>query len=153
LGPTQVVSATITGYGFPDNAPPSAQISHPVLHSIAGGIGTYDDPITFATEPQNNAQFPYGMKIYVPFLQRYFIREDDCTNSGPSFGSGNATCTGIHFDLWVGGDGLKQGNPLANAVIKCEDQITNNNVQVTVNPPSGLPVTMGPVFLNGGCNP
>src|SRR5262249_39093747 len=41
-------TAYITGYGWPDNTPPSANISNPVVHQSAGGTGTYADPITIA---------------------------------------------------------------------------------------------------------
>jgi hypothetical protein len=41
-------SAYITGYGWPDNTPASADISNPVIHQSAGGSGTYADPITIA---------------------------------------------------------------------------------------------------------
>src|SRR5688572_11781310 len=45
----QTIHAYLTGYSFFDNTPPaSATISHPVLHSLAGGIGTFDDPVTVA---------------------------------------------------------------------------------------------------------
>src|SRR5690606_21632608 len=43
------IRAYITGYSYFDNTPPgSAVVSHPVLHTVAGGQGTYDDPITVA---------------------------------------------------------------------------------------------------------
>ncbi|GDY30080.1 hypothetical protein [Gandjariella thermophila] len=41
----------VTLYGARDNDPPgSSDISYPQIHSQAGGTGTYDDPITFATD-------------------------------------------------------------------------------------------------------
>ena len=86
------VKATITFYGWPDNAPPGNKIAHPVLHDRAGGDGTYCNPTTFATERKNNKRIPYGIKIYVPFLKQYFIREDLCTTSGPPTGSGSNGC-------------------------------------------------------------
>lgn len=39
----------LTGYSYWDNTPPaSAIIGRPVIHTIAAGIGTYDDPVTLA---------------------------------------------------------------------------------------------------------
>src|SRR5580698_5617316 len=94
IDPTNV-NATITFYGWPDNSPPGNKIAHPVLHEVASGDGTYCNPTTFATEPKNDVKIPYGIKIYVPFLQQYFIREDDCTHSGPHRGHGSNGCTGL----------------------------------------------------------
>ena len=76
------VKATITFYGWPDNSPPGNKIAHPVIHNAASGDGTYCNPTTFATERKNDDRIPYGIKIYVPFLKQYFIREDDCAHSG-----------------------------------------------------------------------
>ena len=52
---------------------------------------------------------PYGIKIYVPFLKQYFIREDLCAASGPPTGSGSNGCYKLWFDLWVGGNGEVEG--------------------------------------------
>jgi hypothetical protein len=51
-------------------------IAYPVIHKSAGGTGTYYDPITAAS---GKAELAVGTKIYVPFLHRYFILEDDRT--------------------------------------------------------------------------
>ena len=53
IDPT-TVQATITFYGWPDNAPPGNKIAHGVVHKHAGGDGTYCNPTTFATERANN---------------------------------------------------------------------------------------------------
>ena len=76
VDPTNV-QATITFYGWPDNSPPGKKIAHPIIHRRAGGDGSYCNPTTFATERSNNKRIPYGIKIYVPFIKQYFIREDD----------------------------------------------------------------------------
>src|SRR5262249_21475793 len=73
----------LTFYGFWDNSPPGVDIAHPVIHSGAGGKGTFNDPITFAVAPQVQNVMKPGTKIYVNFLKKYFIMEDDCTASGP----------------------------------------------------------------------
>jgi hypothetical protein len=139
----QTATATITFYGWPDNSPPGNAIAHPVIHQVASGSGTWCDPTTFATETSNNRRIPYGMKIYIPFLQQYFVREDDCSN-----------CTGLWLDEWVGG--TKNSN--MNAVLKCEDTLTpNGQVQVILNPKSNMPVKFpGPLYTdnpppNGTC--
>jgi hypothetical protein len=143
IAPTPV-KATITFYGWPDNTPPGNAIAHPVLHKVASGSGTYCDPTTFATEPKNNRQIPYGMKIYVTFLQQYFIREDDCTPSGPKHGHGNNGCYQLWFDLWVGGDRASKPHD----VFACENALTpNGKSNVILNPKAGLPVRYpGPIY-------
>ena len=143
INPTNV-TATITFYGWPDNAPPGDKIAHPVLHHVASGDGTYCNPTTFATEPKNDGEIPYGIKIYVPFLQQYFIREDECTHSGPHRGHGSNGCTGLWFDLWIGGD----KNSIPHAVFWCENHLTpGSKVQVVLYPQDNLPVeNAGPIY-------
>ncbi|HTV72386.1 MAG TPA: hypothetical protein VME66_01590 [Candidatus Acidoferrales bacterium] len=148
-GATKDVSATITFYGWPDNSPPSNQIeypasSYPTVHDVASGSGTYCDPTTFATEPADLTLVPIGTRIYVNFLQKYFVLEDGCLPSGPSFGGGSNGCYGIWFDLWVGGSAKDNGN----AVVNCENSLTPNGTStVVLNPPDNLPVPApGPIF-------
>jgi len=140
------VKATITFYGWPDNSPPGNKIQHPIIHKHAGGDGTYCNPTTFATERKNNKDIPYGIKIYVPFLKQYFIREDLCAPSGPKSGSGSNGCYGLWFDLWIGG--TKTSNK--HAVIACEQKLTpNGKVSVILWPSSGMPVeNPGPIYRN-----
>lgn len=140
------VNATITFYGWPDNTPPGNKIAHPIIHKHAGGDGTYCNPTTFATERKNDQQIPYGIKIYVPFIKQYFIREDLCAASGPKSGSGSQGCHGLWFDLWIGGNA--QSNK--HAVIKCELKLTpNGEVPVILWPRDGMPVAhAGPIYLN-----
>ena len=128
-------SMLVTLYGFPDNSPPGTDIAFPQIHDQAGGTGTFDDPVTFATD-QN--EFAPGTIVYYGFLHRYFIMEDDCAECDQDFeGSGT-----FHIDLWIG------GNPPAdsNAVIDCEDALTQSSGDVTVNPPSDEPVDTTPLF-------
>jgi hypothetical protein len=140
------VSATITFYGWWDNTPPGNKIAHPILHKHAGGDGTYCNPTTFATEHKNNIQIPYGIKIYVPFIKQYFIREDDCAPSGPKSGSGSKGCHGLWFDLWIGGNAQSK----KSALFACEDKLTpNGKVSVILWPDSGEPVAYpGPIYRN-----
>jgi hypothetical protein len=138
------VNATITFYGWPDNTPPGNSIAHPVIHKVASGDGTWCNPTTFATERKNNTLIPYGIKIYVPFLKQYFIREDDCAPSGPPVGSGSNGCYKIWFDLWIGGNASSD----TKAVVHCENSLTpKNKVQVILNPDANMPVNQpGPIY-------
>jgi hypothetical protein len=148
------IKATITFYGWPGNSPPGNAIAHPVIHKVASGDGTYCNPTTFATERSNNKQIPYGIKIYVPFLKQYFIREDLCAASGPPTGSGGNGCYKLWFDLWVGGTARSR----AHAVVRCERTLTpSRQVPVILYPRDGLPVAFpGPIYRdspppNGTC--
>jgi hypothetical protein len=154
VAPT-TVQATITFYGWPDNSPPGNQIAHGIIHKRAGGDGTYCNPTTFATEKANNKTIPYGIKIYVPFIKQYFIREDLCAHSGPKSGSGSNGCKKLWFDLWIGGDAKSK----AHEVIKCERALTpNGKVPVILYPKDGMPVAYpGPIYQdspppNGTCD-
>lgn len=136
----------VTLYGYPDNSPPGTQIAYPqdgqndTIHSAAGGVGTYQDPITFATD---KAELPIGSRIYYPFLHRYFVMEDDCvecdedwSSQGPDGGPDFA-----HIDLWIGGAGANSQD-----VIRCEDDLTRSSAEVTLNPPDNEPVDTTPLF-------
>lgn len=148
-------TATITFYGYPDNTPPGKAIAHPIIHQRAGGDGTYCNPTTFATEKSNDAHIPYGTKIYVPFIRKYFVREDLCAASGPPVGSGSNGCYKLWFDLWIGGNRHSD----VKALVACELELTpNGKVEVVLNPGPGLPVANpGSVYRNrprpdGTCN-
>ncbi|KAJ3289797.1 hypothetical protein HK104_007230 [Borealophlyctis nickersoniae] len=92
----------VSFYGFDDNTNESGDgfggdvIAYPGLgpkkHARAKeGTGAFDDPITLASDPD---KFAPGTIIYVPYVKKYYIMEDDCTEcieeSAP------------HVDLWMG---------------------------------------------------
>jgi len=157
---------SLTYYGYFDNSPPGTAIAHPVLHSGAGGVGTFDDPITFAVAPQVQNRVPAGTKIYIPSLKKYFIMEDDCTSSGPGGvpvqgeGCDGELQNGVNeFDLWIDGDphknatdnpGSGSGNNDSN-MTDCEDTLTASKVTVIMNATSGQPVNTKPLDNNGKC--
>jgi hypothetical protein len=151
----------LTLYGFFDNSPPGTDIAHPVIHSGAGGKGTFADPITFAVAPQVENVMKPGTKIYIPSLQKYFIMEDDCTSSGPGGpGVQGDGCDGElkkgvnEFDLWIGATnkGDNPGGKASNSQMSnCEDRLTANNVPIIIKPASNLTVNTTPLLNHGHC--
>lgn len=157
---------SMTFYGYFDNSPPGTDIAHPVIHGGAGGVGTFDDPITFAVAPQVQNKVPPGTKIYIPSLEKYFIMEDDCTSSGPGGapvqgeGCDGELENGVNeFDLWIDGDPHKNAtdNPGSgsgnndNNMTNCEDTLTASKVKVIMRATAGQPVNTKPLLNNGKC--
>jgi hypothetical protein len=159
---------SMTFYGYFDNSPPGTAIAHPVLHAHAGGVGTFADPITFAVAPEVQKSVPPGTIMYIPSLQKYFIMEDDCTDSGPGGvavqgqGCDGELLSGKNeFDLWIDGDpktnavdnpGAGTGNTDKN-MTSCEDKLTTSKVTVIMNASDGKAVDTTPMLVNGKCSP
>jgi|GEM_PF-688589 len=123
---------TLTFYGYPDNDPPSTTIAYPKIHQVAGGTGTYDDPVTVAivTEMKGGNWSP-GTKMYVPSLKKYLIVEDEC-----------ASCVPDQIDVWMDSNDT---NP--NEVLLCEKTWTPKQpVEVEIDPPVGREVITTPFF-------
>lgn len=155
-GETRSIDYT-TAYGYPDNTPAGSDISNPVIHTSAGGTGTFADPITMAvghtiSGGKDTLDYSQGTKFYIPNLRRYFIVEDTCGDgNSPQNGPchrldtpGNSAPAGAKawIDLWVGGTTPTKANTLS-----CEDAITDLHL-VIQNPASNYVVVSGPVFNN-----
>jgi len=140
------VTAFMTLYGWADNSPPGADIAHPCLHGSAGGTGTFSDPITFATDV---SELGWCQIIYVPYMKRYFIHEDECSQCDSDWNQYHL----YRFDMWAGGDANSRRQPERRALHRCESTWTRgnsiadpNNPTIIVDPPSGLPVTTAAIF-------
>jgi 3D (Asp-Asp-Asp) domain-containing protein len=131
----------VTFYGWADNSPPGSAIAYPMnggfptVHDAAGGTGTFADPITFATD---QAEIPVGTIVYIPFIEKYLVMEDDCTECDEDWTSKMTR----HVDVWMNSNGTDNVTDLTN----CEDQWTQSAASVQVNPAAGLPVTVAPLF-------
>lgn len=124
----------MTFYGWPDNSPPGNSIAYPTLHKGAGGIGTYADPITFASSKD---LFKPGTKLYIPSLKRYVIMEDNCVDCVKDAKKGIT-----HIDVW-----LDSNSKFKKQVLACEDKLTpDGSVKVVSNPPNNEPVVSTPLF-------
>lgn len=129
----QMNQMEVTLYGARDNDPPgSADIKYPGKHQQAGGVGTYSDPVTFAS---NKNEFAPGTVVYYPYLKKYFIMEDVCGACSSDWNNGHKK----HIDLWA-------GNSNAPAIIDCENKLTRSNATVFVNPAKSLRVDTTPIF-------
>ena len=135
------VTMEVTAYGWDDNSPPGNAIAYPAnggfptLHDVASGTGTYADPITFATDMN---EYPPGTILYVPFLEKYVIMEDDCTQCDSDWTSSMTR----HIDVWMNSNGTES----SSALFSCEDTWTRSATEVVTSPPSNLPVTTAPLF-------
>ncbi len=144
-GAGTTANVKITFYGAYDNDPKGSKaIANPVIHQEAGGTGTHADPLTFAS-PAGAGAYKVGQIIYVPRVQKYFIKEDECAVSWTApKGCGVVTMV----DLYV-------GNPSdAQAVVECENSITpSGDTQIIIDPPANLTVDPKPIWnqSTGAC--
>jgi hypothetical protein len=134
---------TLTWYGSTDNCPPGTSIDSQPGGGVAGagGIGTWDDPLTMAYT--KHVELKHGDCIYVHEFKKYFIYEDTCEE-----------CKKGHYDLWMGPSNIS--GVAANNLIDCEVQMTRSNAHIINNPPDNLEVDQTPIFdenraNNSGC--
>jgi hypothetical protein len=145
---TGTVQAFMTLYGYVDNSPPGTDIAHPCRPNQQGaeGTGTYADPITFATDVK---ELPWCEIIYVPYMERYFIHEDECSECDHDWKKFQK----YRFDMWAGGDAASLHQPEKKALLQCEDTWTRgnsikdpNNPTIILDPRSDLYVVTTPIF-------
>lgn len=144
---SKTVSSYVTSYGYNDNDPPSADIAYPksdgyaTLHNKAyEGTGTYSDPVTFATD---SSEIAIGTRIYIPYLEKYFIMEDDCAACDSDWSSSGS----YHVDLWIGPESSSNTTKLDN----CENYITRDSPSIIISPASTKTVDTTPLFKNNTC--
>lgn len=133
---------TITFYGYPDNDPPGPATAYNCggRNYKAGGVGTYSDPVTFASA---SGEFSSCEIIYVPYLKKYVRFEDYCAQCNTDFGSGK-----YHIDIWTGSSTVNGGNNQ----IQCENNLTPNPQSIVRQPPTNLPVDSTALYSNGQCH-
>lgn len=130
-----------TAYADQDNTPANSdQIAYPksdgypTVHNVTGGTGTEADPITIAADIR---EYPIGTRIYEPALKFYGIIEDYCQAAVDRHNKGIEPDI---LDIFVGGKGAP-----AQQVADYENTITGKRT-VIVNPKSGKPVIVGPLY-------
>jgi Raf kinase inhibitor-like YbhB/YbcL family protein len=130
-----MLTVYFTLYGYPDNSPPGDGISYPMVHQTAGGTGTYDDPVTFATDRNEE---PPGTRIYVPAFLKYAIMEDGCSECNTAWNANKQ----YRFDFWLSSNASSD----SCKVNACELHWTQNQTTVEINPPPGRPVDPTPLY-------
>jgi hypothetical protein len=130
----------VTFYAAGDNDPPGSRaIAHPNgRHRLAGGTGTYADPLSLASDTR---EISVGTRVYYAALRKYFVMEDDCVSCIADWQATRLA----HIDLWTGAyDGP--------GVLRCEDALTpSGRVTVEVDPPPERPVDPRPLYAAGAC--
>lgn len=80
-----VNNVVVTFYGSPDNDPPgSDDTAYPCgnRNNHAGGVGSYAEPLTFATAP---GEYNQCEVVYAPYLKKYLRMEDSCATCSELF--------------------------------------------------------------------
>ncbi|RAL04409.1 uncharacterized protein BO80DRAFT_441874 [Aspergillus ibericus CBS 121593] len=126
-----------TFYGYPDNDPPGPAISYDCGRGLtAAGTGTYADPLTFASAPD---EFDYCEIIYDPYLRKYLRHEDYCVQCVTDWGNKS-----YHIDVWTGSNWLSGDDDQ----IACEKSLTPQAQSQSVMryPSSNLTVDVTPLY-------
>lgn len=120
------------GNGNNANIEYAKDYGYPTVHNLAAGIGTYKNPITFASQTD---EFRPGQRIYIPILHRYFMKEDWCSTCYTRKDHKWQT------DLWIG--------KVSQAELNSTDPRAATNwwfrTAIIVNPPRGLKVSTRPL--------
>ncbi|PYH93157.1 hypothetical protein BO71DRAFT_382200 [Aspergillus ellipticus CBS 707.79] len=135
-----VNKVSYTFYGYPDNDPPGSAISEDCGRgTAAGGIGTFENPLTFATAP---GEFERCELVYSPYIRKYLINEDYCESCTKHWKSHI-----WHVDVWLGGN----STTYAKEQLKCEADLTpQEESQIVIQRPSkNLPVDLTSFYLGG----
>ncbi|KUI56530.1 hypothetical protein VP1G_03900 [Cytospora mali] len=124
-GCSVVSGVKVTYYGAPDNDPPGDATAYDCggRDYHAGGVGTYANPLTFATAP---GEYNECEIVYLPYMKKYVRMEDYCEACYEDYESGIK-----HIDIWTG-----SSTSGGDAQIQCEDDLTPANVQSVIRSPA-----------------
>ncbi len=136
----QMVEQYVTFYTWLDNDPPGNAIAYPhssfprTVHEVAGGTGTYADPITTASDP---TEWAIGTRMYAPFLRKYLVMEDECEQCIRDW----RRLRKHHLDVWM------NSNQATGAMVhECAFHWTQDRTLIEINPPRNHPVDTRPLF-------
>ncbi|KAB8228246.1 uncharacterized protein BDW43DRAFT_316099 [Aspergillus alliaceus] len=136
--PCHVQDAAHTFYGFPDNDPPGGAIAYDCGRGLAaGGVGTFNDPLTFASAP---GEFDICETIYDPYLRKYLRMEDYCNTCTRNWGKRI-----WNIDVWTGSTTVNGGNDQ----LECENKLTPmpQHKPIIRRPGPDLPTDSTPLFV------
>lgn len=126
-----VSGVAVTFYGYPDNDPPgpATALNCGGRNYVAGGDGTFGNPLTFASDPR---EYSACEVVYSSYLKKYLRMEDTCATCIADWNNGVK-----HIDIWTGSATSNGGQNQIN----CENSLTPNNGQQFLRaPPNNLPV-------------
>ena len=139
----------MTLYGYADNSPPGTD-DRPSLPSAGTarpvGWGPYTDPVTFATDVE---ELGWCQIIYVPYMKRYFIHEDECSQCDTDWSTRTSTASTCGREGTPGRDVSRRRVPSTpvRAPGQRADSVTDpDDPTIMIDPPVGLPVTTAPIF-------
>ncbi|KAH7041147.1 uncharacterized protein B0I36DRAFT_344776 [Microdochium trichocladiopsis] len=130
----------ITFYGNPDNDPAGSTATAydcgAGRNFNAGGSGSYNDPLTFATA---QGEFKTCEIVYFPYIKKYIRMEDYCQTCTEDWAVGR-----WHIDIWTGNN-VNGGN----TQVQCENSLTPGPDQWVIrNPSPNLEVDLTELFVN-----
>jgi len=137
----ELVDQYLTFYGWPDNDPPGNALAYPrrsntgAVHNTAGGTGTYEDPVSMATDP---SEWQVGTRFYIPFLQKYVVMEDWCAGCVRNWRQQRRH----HIDVWMNSNARVN----RSALVDCQHRWTRPSVPTELNPPPDRTVDLRPLF-------
>jgi 3D (Asp-Asp-Asp) domain-containing protein len=135
-----MIDQYVTFYTWLDNDPPGPAIAYPhsrhpgTVHEVAGGTGTYADPITIASDP---TEWAVGTRMYAPFLGKYLVMEDQCEQCMHDWRQFRKH----HIDIW-----MNSNSASGAAVQACARHWTRELTAIEINPPRDRPVDARPLF-------
>lgn len=140
------------GYSFWDVSPANTpEISHPTQHDLAGGVGTYSNPITLAVAgvlqgTETVLAVPAGTRFYLPRLRKYAIIEDICGDISNTQDAGCAAGKdGLPWmEIYIDGMGMEEQSAA------CAKKISGIQTFV-MDPGPNQSVVVGEI-TQSGCN-
>jgi hypothetical protein len=138
--PTPIV-IDVQFFGWPDNQPAGNGIAYPksggypTEHDVASGTGSYGDPISFGGDP---TIFAPGTILYVPYIEKYVIMEDECTSCETQA----KTTHRPQITVWMASTASTPTAQFAS----CEMSWTKQSITAIENPTPVLVATTSPLF-------
>ncbi|KAL2863119.1 uncharacterized protein BJX67DRAFT_384979 [Aspergillus lucknowensis] len=138
---TIISQVTHSFYGISNNENQGPNIAYDCGRSrVPGGLGTYINPLTFASAP---GEFQRCEVIYSPYLQKYLRHEDYCSECNSEWSERI-----YHVRVWVGSNLLAGGED----EIDCERRLEpppERTQSVIRYPRADLIVDTTPLYVPG----